>query len=163
MGVHTLEWLCLFRMRWQWGRRRDGQPWVPGEAAPSTTSNHSEWFSGGMAARERHTHTRSPKVPGQPSPAPLCSGCLPPGTAAPCTRGVRDTVLFAGPWPSGARASHSLPAVFWAEAAGDSVLDASVLGNFPQKHTRICPTRLEGCFSGWIPVYAWGNLALAQP
>lgn len=35
-------------------------------------------------------------------------------------------------------------------------------GNFPQKHTGFVPPDWEGCFSGWISIYAWGNLALAK-
>lgn len=54
---------------------------------------------------------------------------------------------------AGLMASHNSCMVFWPymEAAVDCVLDAS-LGNFPQKHTRICPTRPRILFF-WMNLY----------
>lgn len=61
--------------------------------------------------------------------------------------------IFLSLAPAELIASHNFCVVFWPymAAAVDHVLDAS-LGNFPQKHTRICPTRLRRLFF-WMDLY----------
>lgn len=56
--------------------------------------------------------------------------------------------------PAELMVSHNLCAVSWSylEAAVDSVLDASLLGEFSTKAHRICPTRLRRLFF-WMDLY----------
>lgn len=149
-------------VRYKWGRRRrEDYPEVRGEAVLSTRKIHGGWDGHGEGVSGPGKDTQKVETGGLKSDLSYTGFAC--NSLAVNSRTVSH-VYFRG-WgmallsPSCTRwaevmASHNVCVVFWpyVQAAVDSVLDTSLLGNFPQKHTRICPTRLRKLFF-WMDLY----------